>query len=63
MSALDRQEVIAADLAALEIDGEGLWQWALEAADQRTTEDAVILAVMEMLCALLRTFGLRKMHK
>jgi hypothetical protein len=54
MSALDRQEVLAKlqSWQALEIDSEGIWQWALQAADQRTTDDAVILAVMEMLCAL-----------
>ena len=42
----------AAVLAGGKIDSEAIWQWALAAAQQRRTEDAVIAAVMEMLCAL-----------
>jgi len=54
MSALDRQEVLAKLRAwqAGEIDSQGIWQWALQSADQRTTDDTVISSVMEMLCAL-----------
>ena len=54
MSALDRQEVLAKLRAwqAGEIDSQGIWQWALQSADQRTTNDTVISSVMEMLCAL-----------
>ena len=54
MSALERQELITKlqSWQAEEIDSEAIWQWALAAAQQRRTEDAVIVAVMEMLCAL-----------
>ena len=54
MSTLERDEVVSKLQAWQQqsIDGEGIWQWALQAAAERSTEDEVVKAVMEMLCAL-----------
>lgn len=54
MTALEREEVLIKlqSWQARKIDSESIWQWALQAAEQRSTDDTVILAVMEMLCAL-----------
>ncbi|NCF44409.1 MAG: hypothetical protein GWP70_06245 [Proteobacteria bacterium] len=54
MSTLERDEVVNKLQAWQQhrIDGEGIWQWALQAAAERSSEDEVVKAVMEMLCAL-----------
>jgi len=54
MSILERDEVVS-KLQAWQnqaMDSEGIWQWALQAVETRSTVDDVIKAVMEMLCAL-----------
>ncbi len=54
MSILERNEVVAQLRAwqAAELDSEAIWRWALAAVEQRSTQDKVIMAVMEMLCEL-----------
>ena len=54
MSTLERDEVVT-KLKAWQgqaLDSEGIWQWALQVVETRSSNDDVIKAVMEMLCAL-----------
>ncbi len=54
MSTLERDEIVTKLKAWQQqaLDSEGIWQWALQVAETRSSNDDVIKAVMEMLCAL-----------
>lgn len=54
MSTLERDEIVTKLKAWQQqaLDSEGIWQWALQVAETRFSNDDVIKAVMEMLCAL-----------
>ena len=51
MSALQRDEVITKlqSWHQRKLESEEIWHWALQAAAERTTDDEVIKAVIEML--------------
>lgn len=54
MSTLQRDEVITKlqSWHQRTLESEGIWQWALQSAAERTTDDEVIKAVIEMLCGI-----------
>ena len=54
MSTLERDEIVTKIKAWQQqaLDSGGIWQWALQVAETRSSNDDVIKAVMEMLCAL-----------
>ena len=54
MSTLQRDEVITKLEAWHQqiLESQEVWQWALQTAAERATDDEVIKAVMEMLCGI-----------
>ncbi len=54
MATLQREEIISKLLAWHQqaLDSEEMWRWALQAISECVTDDEVIKAVMEMLCAI-----------
>ena len=54
MNILERDEIVSKLRAWQQqsLDSESVWQWALQVTAERSTNDEVIRAVMEMLCAI-----------
>ena len=54
MSILERTEIVTKlqSWQQLKLESAAIWQWALQCAAERKTDDEVVKAVMEMLCAI-----------